>query len=314
MNIAYIGLGKMGRNMVERLISRGHTVTAFDTSPEARALTEKLGAKVVNSLSVLIENTPTPRTLWLMVPHQVVESVLEELKPHLAEGDTIIEGGNSPFKETIRRHKEFEAMDVAFLDAGVSGGPQGAKDGACIMVGGKQEHYNAYEPLFKDLAVPNGYTHVGSAGAGHFVKMVHNGIEYGMMQALAEGFDILRQAQFEKPLPLTTVARLYNHGSVIESRLVGWLSKGFEMYGEDLGPITGSAQASGEGLWTVETAKDMGISVDVIEGALTARTKSCVSPNYQGQLISVMRNQFGGHDATRQQASKTCLPAERKQS
>ena len=135
MNIAYIGLGKMGRNMVERLISRGHTVTAFDTSPEARALTEKLGAKVVNSLSVLIENTPTPRTLWLMVPHQVVESVLEELKPHLAEGDTIIEGGNSPFKETIRRHKEFEAMDVAFLDAGVSGGPQGAKDGACIMVG-----------------------------------------------------------------------------------------------------------------------------------------------------------------------------------
>jgi len=296
----------MGRNMVERLISRGHTVTAYDSNPEARVVAEKLGATVVNTLDALIENTPAPRTVWLMVPHHVVETVLEELKLHLEKGDTIIEGGNSPFRETIRRHKEFEAMGIAFLDAGVSGGPGGAKDGACIMVGGKQEHYNNYESLFKDLAVRNGYAYIGSTGSGHFVKMVHNGIEYGMMQALAEGFDMLQQAHFEKPLPLTAIANLYNHGSVIESRLVGWLLKGFEMYGEDLEAITGSAQASGEGLWTVETAKDMRIPVDVIEGALTARTKSCTNPNYQGQLISVMRNQFGGHECT--------LPEDKKQS
>ncbi|KKS30432.1 MAG: 6-phosphogluconate dehydrogenase, decarboxylating [Parcubacteria group bacterium GW2011_GWA2_43_11] len=307
MNIAYIGLGKMGRNMVERLITRGYTVIAYDSNPEARVLTEKLGATVVDTIGALIKNTSTPRTIWVMVPHHVVETVLGELKPHLGKGDTIIEGGNSPFKESIRRHKEFAAMGVAFLDAGISGGPGGAKDGACIMVGGTQEHYEIHEPLFKDLAVLNGYAYVGSTGAGHFVKMVHNGIEYGMMQALAEGFDMLQQAQFEKPLPLTAIANLYNHGSVIESRLVLWLLKGFETYGEDLRTITGSAQASGEGLWTVKTAKDMGIPVDVIEGALTARKKSLTSPSYQGQLISVMRNQFGGHDAT-------SLPAGRKHS
>ncbi len=234
-----------------------------------------------------------------MVPHQVVEDVLSEIKPLLTKGDTIIEGGNSPFKDSIRRGKEFEEIGIHFLDAGISGGPGGAKNGACIMVGGKEEIYEKYKSLFKDLAVENGYAYVGKHGAGHFVKMVHNGIEYGMMQAIAEGFDVMKSAEFEQPLLLKNIANLYNHGSVVESRLVGWLLSGYEKYGENLSEITGSASASGEGLWTVETAKEMGIPITVIEESVNARTTSQTKPSYQGQLISVMRNQFGGHDAAK---------------
>lgn len=299
MDILYVGLGKMGQNMVERLLAKGHSVTAYDPIEEARNGAEKLGATTVVSLKELVVQSTQPRTIWIMVPHTIVETVLEELKPLLAKGDTIIEGGNSPYKDTIRRSKGFEERGINFLDAGVSGGPGGAKSGACIMVGGKKETYEKYETLFKDLTVENGYAYVGATGAGHFVKMVHNGIEYGMMQALAEGFDILQHAEFENPLPLKDIAKLYNHGSVIESRLVGWLLSGFEAYGERLEPITGSARASGEGLWTVETAKEMKISTPIIEDSVAVRNASLENPNYQGQLLSVMRNQFGGHDASK---------------
>ena len=295
MHIAYIGLGKMGLNMVERLREKKHDVTAYDPSEEAREKARVLGASITASLTELMEQVPQPRTVWLMVPHGVVESVLVELAPHLSEGDTIIEGGNSPFRETMRRAQEHEARGIRFLDAGVSGGPGGAKAGACIMVGGRKDVSSDYEQLFKDLSVDEGYAYMGKSGAGHFVKMVHNGIEYGMMQALAEGFDVMRQSDFD--LNLVEVAKLYNHGSVIESRLVGWLQDGFETYGEDLATITGSASASGEGLWTIETAKEMGIPITVIEDSLKARELSQKNPSYQGQLISVMRNMFGGHHA-----------------
>lgn len=297
MHIAYIGLGKMGLNMVERLREKKYEVTAYDPSEEAREKARALGASVVSSLAELMEQVTHPRTVWLMVPHGVVENVLSELAPHISEGDTIIEGGNSPFKETVRRAEEHTARGVRFLDAGVSGGPGGAKAGACIMVGGDRRVFAEYEQLFKDLSVERGYAYMGKSGAGHFVKMVHNGIEYGMMQAIAEGFDVMRQSDFD--LNLVEVAKLYNHGSVIESRLVGWLQNGFETYGEDLADITGSASASGEGLWTIETAKEMGIPVTVIEDSLKARELSQKNPSYQGQLISVMRNMFGGHSATK---------------
>lgn len=295
MHITYIGLGKMGRNMVERLLAKGHTVTAFDPDENARVEAVALGAKVADSLAGLMEKTSSPRTVWLMVPHQAVDNVLNDLAPHLVPGDTVIEGGNSPFKQTIERAREHTTRNIRFLDAGVSGGPGGAKDGACIMVGGDKAVFDEYEQLFKDLSVEGGYAYMGKHGAGHFVKMVHNGIEYGMMQALAEGFDVMQKSEFD--LDLIEVARLYNHGSVIESKLVGWLHSGFLTYGQDLAEITGSASASGEGLWTVETAKEMGIDVSVIEDSLKAREKSQKDPSYQGQLISVMRNQFGGHAA-----------------
>lgn len=299
MKITYIGLGKMGFNMVTRLLERGHEVVAYDPNEEARERAKLAGATIPATIAELIQVSQTPRTVWIMVPHQVVGDVLNELEPLLEKGDTIIEGGNSPFQETMKRAKRFEDAGINFLDAGVSGGPGGAKDGACIMVGGKKETYEKYTSLFQDLSVEDGYAHVGRSGAGHFVKMVHNGIEYGMMQSLAEGFDILKHADFGEPLPLTDIAKLYNHGSVIESRLVGWLQSGFATYGEDLDAITGSASASGEGLWTVETAQKMDIPVTVIEESLNARTKSQETPSYQGKVISVLRNQFGGHDAAR---------------
>ena len=295
MQIAYIGLGKMGLNMVTRMIEHGHSVVAFDPNEEARKQAEEIGATTAESLAELVKAVEAPRNIWLMVPHQAVEDVLDELAPLIDEGDTIIEGGNSPFKETMRRAQAHEERGVHFLDAGVSGGPGGARSGACIMVGGERETYEKYADLFKDLSVEDGYAYMGKHGAGHYVKMVHNGIEYGMMQALAEGFDLMKQSDFD--LPLTDIARLYNHGSVIESKLVGWLLSGFEKYSDDLTGITGSASASGEGLWTVETAKEDGVPVAVIEDSLKARELSQKNPSYQGQLISVMRNQFGGHDA-----------------
>lgn len=286
----------MGLHMVERLIEKGHSVTAYDLDEKSRKRAHQIGAQTTSSLEELMEQASTPRTIWLMVPHQAVDTVLTELTKHLKEGDTVIEGGNSPFEKTIERAKNFEEHGIHFLDAGVSGGPSGARNGACIMVGGKKETFQMYEVLFKDLTIDEGYTYVGESGSGHFVKMVHNGIEYGMMQSLAEGFDVLRNAQFSQKLPLTNIAKLYSKGSVIESRLVGWLADGFTSYGEDLDDISGSASASGEGLWTIETAKKIGVPTVVIEDSVQARTESQKKPSYQGKLISVMRNQFGGHD------------------
>jgi 6-phosphogluconate dehydrogenase len=295
MHILYIGLGKMGFNMVTRMREKGHTVTAYDPSEDTRARAKEAGVGVAESLSQLVLNATSPRTLWLMVPHQAVDEVLETVVPLLSKGDTIIEGGNSPFKKTKIRAKECVEKGIRFIDAGVSGGPSGARNGACIMVGGDEQVCAEYEELFADLSVPDGYLYAGTYGAGHFTKMVHNGIEYGMMQALAEGFDVLRASEYT--LSLTDIAELYNHGSVIESRLVGWLKDGFEEYGEDLAGITGSASASGEGKWTVETARELNVPAPVIEDALKVREHSQKKPSYQGQLISVMRNQFGGHSA-----------------
>jgi len=285
----------MGRNMVDRLLEKGYEVSAYDADPNARESARAAGARTASSIEDLMKHVAAPRTIWLMVPHQVVDQVLDALAPHLQKGDTIIEGGNSPFKETIRRAKEHEDKGINFLDAGVSGGPGGARDGACIMVGGSMATYSKYKPLFSALSVPHGYAHMGKSGAGHFVKMVHNGIEYGMMQALAEGFDIMKASEFN--LPLTTIANLYNHGSVIESRLVGWLKDGFSIYGENLDGITGSTASTGEGHWTVDTAKEMGVDVPVIEGSIRVREKTQDAPSFQGQVLSVMRNQFGGHSA-----------------
>ena len=206
----------------------------------------------------------------------------------------MIDGGNSPYKESIRRSGELAAKGIGFLDAGVSGGPAGARKGACIMVGGRQEVFLRFERLFADLSVENGYGYMGRAGAGHFVKMVHNGIEYGMMQALAEGFAVLKAAPFGLDLP--KVADLYDHASVIESRLVGWLKAAYEQHGEELRDISGTVEQSGEGAWTVEAGMELGVPTPVIEDALRFRLRSREAPTYAGQVLSALRNQFGGHD------------------
>jgi 6-phosphogluconate dehydrogenase len=206
----------------------------------------------------------------------------------------VIDGGNSPYKESIQRVRALEQRGINFLDAGVSGGPAGARNGACIMVGGRKEIFQKHEKLFQDLSVEKGYDYMGKAGAGHFVKMVHNGIEYGMMQALAEGFAVMKASPFD--LDLTGVSELYNHKSVIESRLVGWLKNAYEQHGKDLREISGTVAQSGEGMWTVEAAKEFGVPVPIIKGALDFRLGSQSNPSYTGKIVSALRNQFGGHE------------------
>jgi 6-phosphogluconate dehydrogenase len=306
MKLGYIGLGKMGRNMVERLLEKKHEVVVFDESAKAVADVAAAGAKGEASLKDLMNVLPLPRVVWLMIPHGAVDGVLKEIAPYLAAGDTVIDGGNSFYKDSVRRAGELAAAGIYFLDAGVSGGPAGARNGACVMVGGEREVYAKLEPLFKDIAADNAYGYMGQSGAGHFVKMVHNGIEYGMMQAIAEGFALFRAAADSRGhdaedrgyynFDLMKIAELYNHQSVIESRLVGWLADGFEKHGAELNDVSGTAAQSGEGMWTAETARALGVPAPIIEGAVAFRKESEKHPSYAGKILSVMRNIFGGHD------------------
>jgi len=295
MQIGYIGLGKMGRNMVERLAEKGHDVFAYDVSEEARELAEQSGAKTFDFIEGLIESLEVTRIVWLMVPHGVVDEVLEGLLGKLSEGDTVIDGGNSFYKDSMRRARKLKEHGVKFLDVGVSGGPNGARSGSCLMVGGDRKDYDNLEPLFRDLALLEGFRYMGRHGAGHFVKMIHNGIEYGIMQAIAEGFSVMEHSEFD--LDLNNIAGLYNHGSVVESRLVGWLRDAFEEFGQEMEGVAGSVARSGEGDWTVSTAKELGIPVKIIEESLKFRIDSENKPSYTGKLLSAMRNQFGGHSS-----------------
>jgi 6-phosphogluconate dehydrogenase len=296
MTIGYIGLGKMGYNMVLRLLENDHNVVVYNRNPDKVKEAEAEGAVAASSIEELVSKLQPPRLVWIMVSHQAVDEVLNEVYKYAERGDVIVDGGNSPYLESIRRSKEVEEKGFTFVDAGVSGGPGGARNGACIMVGGDVEAYNTLEPVLQDLAVKDGYGHFGSSGSGHFVKMVHNGIEYGMMQAIAEGFDIMKNSSFD--LDLKKIAKIYNHQSVIESRLVGWLSDGFEDHGVDLKEISGSASASGEGKWTVEEAERLGIPTPIIGGSLKVREESQKKPSYQGKIISALRNQFGKHEVS----------------
>lgn len=296
MKIGYIGLGKMGYNMVLRLTEKGHEVLAYNRSPEPRERIEKeIGIETTGSLSVF-KNLPAPRLIWLMVPEVAEDGILEELRPILQKGDTVIDGGNSFYKNSVKRAALLQKNGIHFLDAGVSGGPRGARNGACIMIGGDKEKFKTFESLFKDLALPRAYQFFGKAGAGHFTKMVHNGIEYGMMQAIAEGFSVLKKSDFH--LDLKKVAELYNNGSVIESRLVGWLKSGFEEYGEELKDISSTVAHTGEGKWTVEAAKELGVEAPIIEGSYQFRVQSDKKPSYSGKILSMLRNQFGGHSTS----------------
>ncbi len=293
MNIAYIGLGKMGMNMVLRLNEKGHNVRAFNRGEGPRNSARSKGIQVADTVKDLLTETETPRVVWIMVTHTAVDAVLDEIFPFLTSDDVVIDGGNSPYTETCRRADLCTKKGINFLDAGVSGGPKGAREGACVMVGGKKDVYLMYEKLFRDISAPNAYGYMGESGAGHFVKMVHNGIEYGMMQAIAEGFAIMKASPFNIDLP--EVARVYNNKSVIESRLVGWLKSGFETYGVDLESISGTVAHTGEGEWTVEAGRRYGVSAPIIQGSFDFRVQSKDSPTYTGKILSVMRNQFGGH-------------------
>ncbi len=303
--ISVIGLGKMGANVARRLVEKQWRVVTFNRTHEvAVALERETGAKAASTIKELVDSLPRPRLIWVMVPAgTAVDEMLfgsEGLIQHLHKGDIIIDAGNSFYLDSARRGKKLAEKGIHFLDVGVSGGPAGARNGACLMIGGSKQLQQKLEPLWKDLALPEGYALFEGAGAGHFVKMVHNGIEYGMMQAIAEGFAVMKKSQFK--LNLTEVARLYNRGSVIESRLVGWLKSGFEQYGQDLKAVSGKVNYTGEGEWTVQAGKKLKVPMPVIEESFQFRVRSQKKPSYTGQLLSTMRNQFGGHSVEKSEA------------
>ncbi|MBU6390297.1 decarboxylating 6-phosphogluconate dehydrogenase [Patescibacteria group bacterium] len=294
LKIGYIGLGKMGLNMALRMREKGYDVLAYNRSRESREKAAKVGVPVADSVEELINDLPKPRTVWLMVSNNGVDEVLRELVKHLERGDTVIDGGNSFYKDSVRRAADLTKKGIGFLDAGISGGPKGARYGACVMVGGPKALYEKYKSLFEDLAAEGAYAYMGKAGAGHFVKMVHNGIEYGMMQALAEGFSVLRASEFK--IDLEKAANLYNHQSVIGSRLTGWLQGAYEKYGAELDDASATVAHTGEGEWTINAAKDLGVAVPVILEAFKFRVASAKKPSYTGKILSILRHQFGGHD------------------
>lgn len=296
--IGFVGLGKMGGNLARRLMENGWKVHGFNKASEATKGLERDGLSGSYSLKELAEKLPRPRTLWLMVPHKAVDEVIfdkDGLIHFLDKGDIVVDGGNSFYKDSIVRYKQLKKKGIHFMDAGVSGGPKGALEGASIMVGGDKDIFEKLKPLFSDLAVKDGYQFFDGAGMGHFVKMVHNGIEYGMMQSLAEGFAVMKN--YSSNLDLKRVADVYNHRSVIESRLVGWLKDAFDKYGKDLGGVSGSVSHTGEGEWTVKTAEELKVQTAVIKNSLDFRVASAKKPSYAGKILSALREQFGGHNA-----------------
>ncbi len=284
MNLGMVGLGRMGANMTERLREHGHTVETYArTNPERTA----------GSLVELASKLPQPRVVWLMIPAgDPTENAFQTMIGLLEDGDVIVDGGNSNFRDSQRRAAEAAKKNVSFLDAGVSGGVWGLKEGYCVMVGGDAEAFGAIEPFIKDLTEPGGYAHVGPSGAGHFVKMVHNGIEYGMMQSIAEGFEILQASEF--PLELNQVAALWQHGSVVRSWLLDLLVLALEQ-DPGLAKIRGYVEDSGEGRWTVFEAINESVPAPAITASLFARFASRQDESFAAKVNAALRNQFGGH-------------------
>ena len=285
-HIGYIGLGKMGASMVARLKETGWWVESYDIS----------GKGTAKSIEQLVGRLQKPRVVWIMVPAgKPVDDVISQLAEMLDKRDTVIDGGNTFYEDSVRHGKELAAKGIAFLDVGVSGGPGTVRQGKpAIMVGGDKKVFQKLKPLFGDLTAKESFGYMGKSGAGHFVKMAHNGIEYGMMQALAEGFALMQKAPFD--LDLKEVARVYNKGSVIESRLTGWLASGLKKYGEALTEVSGKVAHTGEGEWTVKTAKKLGVPAPVIRTSFDFRVQSAKKPSYTGKVLTMLRNQFGGHN------------------
>ncbi|HVL50095.1 MAG TPA: decarboxylating 6-phosphogluconate dehydrogenase [Actinomycetota bacterium] len=284
MKIGMVGLGRMGGNMVERLKRDGHEVIGYSRSNTQQA----------KDLADLVRQLPTPRVVWLMVPAGKVTQVnIDEMMKLLEPGDVLIDGGNSNFRDTIRRASEVEAQGIHWADCGTSGGVWGLTEGYSLMVGTSPEAFKIIEPLCVTLAPPNGYAHVGPAGSGHFVKMVHNGIEYGMMQSFAEGFEIMRASQ-EYDLDLHQVAQVWRQGSVVRSWLLDLAASAFEK-DPDLTQLKGYAEDSGEGRWTVLEAVNTGVAAPAISAALWARFVSQQEDSFSMKVIAALRREFGGH-------------------
>lgn len=293
MQIGLIGLGKMGYNLALNFKSKEHKVIAFDVNKSAMESLANEQVDTMPTIGDLALAMEGRRVVWLMVPAgNVVDVVLNNLKHHLAPNDIVIDGGNSHFKDTIVRARELEKLGIHYLDCGTSGGITGAKNGVCTMIGGKKEIFDYCEPLFKSISVPNGYLYCGKTGNGHFTKMVHNGIEYGMMQSIAEGMEVLNKHDSE--VDLSAVAKVWNHGSVVRSWLMELTQSALEK-DKNLESIKGVMHSSGEGKWTVETALEMGVPTPVITMSLLMRYRSQQGDTFSGKIVAALRNEFGGH-------------------
>jgi 6-phosphogluconate dehydrogenase len=297
MEIGFVGLGKMGMNMVERLRRDNHQIVAFDLDEAKRKEVSTFGADGVSSLKDLVARLAPPRGVWVMVPAgEPTESTISQLAELLEPGDAIIDGGNTNFHDNVRRAALLATKRVHLLDAGTSGGIWGLKLGYCLMVGGEPEIFRRYQPIFETLAPPDGYAHVGGHGAGHYVKMVHNGIEYGLMQAYAEGFEALHQSDYK--LDLLKIANLWRHGSILRSWLLELTASALEKDPE-LKQIRGWIEDSGGGRWAVQDAIDNGISMPAITMALFTRFRSRAEKGegtFAEKLLAALRAEFGGHD------------------
>lgn len=293
MQIGMIGLGKMGFNLAMNLKEHGYDVIAFDKD---ETLVEKInaeGIKGVSSLQEAADHMEGKKIFWMMVPAgEITEAVIAELTPLLKNGDILIDGGNSNYKDTLRRAESLEQAGIYYFDCGTSGGTSGARNGACTMVGGNAEMFKEIEQVFKDITVENGYLYAGRTGSGHFLKMVHNGIEYGMMQAIAEGFEILEKSPFD--FEYEKVAKVWNNGSVIRSWLMELTENAFSKDAK-LDGIRGVMHSSGEGKWTVETALDLQAAAPVIAMSLMMRYRSLDDDTFTGKVVAALRNEFGGH-------------------
>ncbi len=296
MELGIIGLGKMGFNMAERLRLAGHKVVGFDFNAEATAKLTDNGSMGVNSLEALVENLQAPRAVWLMVPAGApVDETIAKLEPLMSEGDTFIDGGNSNYKDTQRRHDALKPKGFEFVDCGTSGGIWGLKEGYSMMIGGDKEPVDRLMPIFQALAPSptTGFGHVGPSGAGHFVKMVHNGIEYGMMQSYAEGFSIMR-AKEPLHLDLQQISQIWRYGSVVRSWLLDLTADALGK-NPNLDGLEAYVTDSGEGRWTVFEAIDLNVSAPVITESLIRRLRSREDNNFTDRMLAVMRNEFGGH-------------------
>ena len=294
MQLAMIGLGRMGGNMVQRLLQGGHEVVVYDRSADAVKANIGKGGKGAKDLVDVAKQLAPRRVIWLMVPAGApVDSTIEQLVPQLTRGDIVIDGGNSNFHDSLRRAEALAAKGIALVDVGTSGGIWGLELGYCLMIGASPAAFQHCEPIFRTLAPAEGYAHVGPSGAGHYVKMIHNGIEYGMLQAYAEGYEILHASQDFK-LQLGQIAKLWNHGSVVRSWLNELAERALTRDGE-LSAVRGYVEDSGEGRWTVEEAIRLDVPAPVITLSLLARLRSRQQESFGAKVIAALRKEFGGH-------------------
>ncbi|MBN2268446.1 MAG: decarboxylating 6-phosphogluconate dehydrogenase [Acholeplasmataceae bacterium] len=293
MNVRMIGLGKMGFNMALNMRDHGHEVVGYDIDVNVREDFLKDGFNTCDSLACLCERKHEESLIiWLMIPNGMVDKVLYDLEKFVQPGDIVIDGGNSNFNVSIKRYQSFKSIGVDFIDMGTSGGTKGARHGLCLMAGGEKEAVDKLTPLFHDLSIVDGFTYVGKPGSGHFTKMIHNGIEYGMMQSIGEGFALLKSSPFE--LDYEAISKVWNHGSLISSTLMGYVNEAFHQ-NHDLEGIEGKVDDTGEGMWMIEEALRYRVSLPVITQSLFARFKSKDEDQFGEKVVAATRKAFGGH-------------------